>query len=390
MRCDEVLENLGAYLDGELDDKELESVREHLQECKSCLEEMGTLRSLIASVRRIEEASPPLDLLDKTHEKLSQKSFTLSRPDFTRNLSRYLTPISSGLAAAVVFLFFLGGEIPWFQWEYESPTTYPSQSWDESEIAESEPLVEGIEIRSQIKGQPLLARSNTPGEEQSQITYKSKFSSALQDQESNEEDRTPMDQEITQESLPRPSRAPQPDLQRLKEVQRGLAEAFSFRSPENDEASENISEMRKPRQAKSSRQTKRSSLKNRTIVARQRRKMVSKTILGSSRVARSRDSPVSVVRIDLKSDSPSQLKSLLQPWLKPGSPPRTRTRKDSNPPVETLRIKSEDLEKVLRQLKKIGPIRTRFQNEYGTLGNFLKSDRSSHQILEIQIYLIEK
>ncbi|MDQ1292304.1 MAG: hypothetical protein QG608_182 [Actinomycetota bacterium] len=50
--CREVLERIHAYLDGELDQNELQRIHDHLQHCPACLAELDLDRILKALLRR--------------------------------------------------------------------------------------------------------------------------------------------------------------------------------------------------------------------------------------------------------------------------------------------------------------------------------------------------
>jgi anti-sigma factor (TIGR02949 family) len=70
--CDEVLERLHRYLDGECPSNVERIVREHLEECSPCLDRADfqrQLRALIAS--KCKEVAPP-GLLDRILTKLEQ------------------------------------------------------------------------------------------------------------------------------------------------------------------------------------------------------------------------------------------------------------------------------------------------------------------------------
>jgi|GEM_PF-1034358 len=59
MDCAEVKENLGCYIDGELDPHHLEQMEEHLEGCSACSQELASLRLTIATAQDIEQIEPP-------------------------------------------------------------------------------------------------------------------------------------------------------------------------------------------------------------------------------------------------------------------------------------------------------------------------------------------
>ncbi|MDK2855893.1 MAG: hypothetical protein PWQ86_1106 [Bacillota bacterium] len=65
MDCRAVEEKLSAYLDGQLEAKELKSVAIHLETCPSCRAELASLKETIDLVRSLEHVSPPPGLKDK-------------------------------------------------------------------------------------------------------------------------------------------------------------------------------------------------------------------------------------------------------------------------------------------------------------------------------------
>lgn len=62
MGCDRIAEKLGFYIDGSLDEHNLEEVEAHLKDCAECRVELAALRLIISTAREIEEIEPPADL----------------------------------------------------------------------------------------------------------------------------------------------------------------------------------------------------------------------------------------------------------------------------------------------------------------------------------------
>ena len=57
-RCDEYLDLLSSYLDGELPEDERKSVEQHLNECKACAAEYELLKQIVSTCSELEEDLP--------------------------------------------------------------------------------------------------------------------------------------------------------------------------------------------------------------------------------------------------------------------------------------------------------------------------------------------
>jgi hypothetical protein len=376
MHCDEILENLGAYLDGELEESELELVRSHLQDCKNCLNEMGKLKSLLGSLHRIENVSPPLDLLDKTHKKLSKKTFELSHLDLKRTINRYLAPVTTGLVAAGVLLFFLGGKAAWLRQEPRDLPSYQSEVWSDSDEVQAPSLANVDNVNSKPINQASLFESrleqsawsssepNSPRKAQVEDRVERENKRSFAVQETDEKDLQVQDEDFFEPSA-KPPREVKTSLQRLEEVKKGLAEAFSFKG------------------------INRATLQSKTILAQQNPRAKGRTVLGSQ-TTRSQATPTSVLRVDLSSQNLRELRDVLQPWIKPIPPSRPKFRKNLSPPAQILLVEHKDLKKVLTRLKKLGRIQTQFQSHASSQNNLFTTLDKSQQIVEIQIYLLKK
>ena len=63
MKCETILERLDEYIDGELDDRERESVREHLEVCATCSRERESTVRLLQQARELSlDEEPSRDL----------------------------------------------------------------------------------------------------------------------------------------------------------------------------------------------------------------------------------------------------------------------------------------------------------------------------------------
>lgn len=70
MRCDRVIEELSAYLDGELNAAETAEVRAHLDGCAQCRADLDSLRQAAEGVKALPRATAPADLRDKVMTRL--------------------------------------------------------------------------------------------------------------------------------------------------------------------------------------------------------------------------------------------------------------------------------------------------------------------------------
>jgi len=57
-RCDQCMENLSSYIDGELSSDQAEIIEEHLKECDSCANELAVLKTIISACSELEEELP--------------------------------------------------------------------------------------------------------------------------------------------------------------------------------------------------------------------------------------------------------------------------------------------------------------------------------------------
>ncbi|MEV7808322.1 mycothiol system anti-sigma-R factor [Microbispora sp. NPDC088329] len=71
--CDEVLERVYTYLDGELDNERIAKIRKHLDECGPCLEEYGLEEAVKRLVAKHCGCDPvPQDLRAKVLSRIEQ------------------------------------------------------------------------------------------------------------------------------------------------------------------------------------------------------------------------------------------------------------------------------------------------------------------------------
>lgn len=72
MSCAKVRNLLSAYVDGELESREMAAVRAHLQMCPSCCAECDEIRSIREKLHRLPQKAAPPDLLDRIKTRLQE------------------------------------------------------------------------------------------------------------------------------------------------------------------------------------------------------------------------------------------------------------------------------------------------------------------------------
>jgi len=76
--CAEVLNQVYAYLDGELSTTDLDRIREHLADCSPCLQQYDLDIALKALVRRSCRESAPADLRERILVKITEVRIELN------------------------------------------------------------------------------------------------------------------------------------------------------------------------------------------------------------------------------------------------------------------------------------------------------------------------
>jgi len=76
--CAEALNQIYAYLDGELDMNDLDRIREHLADCGPCLQQYDLDIALKALVRRSCRESAPADLRERILVKITEARIQLN------------------------------------------------------------------------------------------------------------------------------------------------------------------------------------------------------------------------------------------------------------------------------------------------------------------------
>jgi len=102
-RCDKYLENLSAYLDGEMPDDSVKDIEEHLRECEKCSEELIILKTIISAMNELEEELPDgfEASLHKRLEEAAAKPDVKSKPGRVRLIAQ----IAAGFVVVVCLGF---------------------------------------------------------------------------------------------------------------------------------------------------------------------------------------------------------------------------------------------------------------------------------------------
>lgn len=74
MKCQDIINLLSPYLEGELERKERVELEVHLQDCQACQKELNLLEATINSLKNLEELVPPVELLVKINEEIDKRS----------------------------------------------------------------------------------------------------------------------------------------------------------------------------------------------------------------------------------------------------------------------------------------------------------------------------
>ncbi|MCX5713104.1 MAG: zf-HC2 domain-containing protein [Candidatus Omnitrophica bacterium] len=74
MNCEAIRGILSEFIDGVLEPKASNDVREHLLVCKSCSELLSSLKENIGKVNSLPQVEPPKDFLDKVHSRIQRRT----------------------------------------------------------------------------------------------------------------------------------------------------------------------------------------------------------------------------------------------------------------------------------------------------------------------------
>lgn len=113
MNCQEVRENLSAYLDGELDRNNAKDVAAHLLSCTDCRREWEQLQMVNALWQELPEIQPPPEFMRGLNEKLAATAGTHKVPIWQRARKVAQKPWYKFAAVAAVFGMAIGISTLW-------------------------------------------------------------------------------------------------------------------------------------------------------------------------------------------------------------------------------------------------------------------------------------
>lgn len=111
-------EKLSSYMDGEVGQAETREVEVHLASCPACRARLGSMRRLVAEIRRMERSVPPQDLGYQVRTQIAAQGDVRTLRTRARDLFRSLvlqptfSAAAMGMAVAVVFSFLAWQKVP--------------------------------------------------------------------------------------------------------------------------------------------------------------------------------------------------------------------------------------------------------------------------------------
>ena len=108
MDCKNVLELLPLYIEGELEKDEIKAVKEHLDSCKDCRNELKFLKSILKETSALPDAEPSEDFHTKLKERLLSENKV--RVVNLRSLRKTFTAIAASAAVIAVSVTALNTE----------------------------------------------------------------------------------------------------------------------------------------------------------------------------------------------------------------------------------------------------------------------------------------
>lgn len=100
-KCEEARELFSLYIDGMLEQEEERLLKEHLESCPGCSEEMELLREMVAGCRAMEEKEPPEYLAPLVMHRVRKEAL---RTGFMGRLSKRVSPKFISVAAAAILV----------------------------------------------------------------------------------------------------------------------------------------------------------------------------------------------------------------------------------------------------------------------------------------------
>jgi hypothetical protein len=113
MNCKEIQDNLSAYIDKALPEKEMVLIEEHLSRCPECLEEYEALKDTINMISSLEEIIPPASFRRELRQKLEKVAQKQEKPSAQGLIHTWLSKLRAvGLMPVAVALILMLAIVP--------------------------------------------------------------------------------------------------------------------------------------------------------------------------------------------------------------------------------------------------------------------------------------
>ena len=107
MKCDEIRDNLSAFFDGELAEREARTVSAHLDKCEACSRELDAIKRVAKLVQSLPRVTAPAELRTEVVGRIAKEE----RPVETRGrLIHILWPVATAACITLALLFLYGDE----------------------------------------------------------------------------------------------------------------------------------------------------------------------------------------------------------------------------------------------------------------------------------------
>jgi hypothetical protein len=100
MNCNEIKDMLSSYIDGELDEKDMLLVEEHIHNCEECRRELEEYNKILHVLHHMPEEEPPKGYCNRLHEKLI-------KANVNKKTSKRMRWVKYGSIAAAFILVFV-------------------------------------------------------------------------------------------------------------------------------------------------------------------------------------------------------------------------------------------------------------------------------------------
>ncbi len=109
MRCSDAMEKISLYIDGELNEAEAEALLAHLEGCKACKREYEEIKSLVDSLRDLDEIELPPGYHEELMKKIASAN-VVSFPSDKKEMKTHRWRKYSTAAAALILLLAVGSQ----------------------------------------------------------------------------------------------------------------------------------------------------------------------------------------------------------------------------------------------------------------------------------------